>query len=83
MTLGRPVIAFSVGGVADQIGESGKVLPPLDVEGFADEVTKLLSSKPERDRLGAAAARRVAEMYSTRTFTASLGDLLDRARPGG
>lgn len=72
MALGTPVVAFDVGGVALQVGDAGVVVPPGDVQAFADALVRLLLDDEARTALGRAAARRVDERYSVRTFDAAL-----------
>lgn len=62
MASGRPVVAYNVGGVSVQIedGVNGFLVPPGDIEAFADRIIRLLSNKALRSRMGLA-ARRIAE----------------------
>ena len=83
MLLGTPVVAFDVGGVAQQIGDAGRLAPAGDVEAFAGAVTDLLVDDDERGRLGAAAAARVDELYSSRAFAEQLAEVVDGALGGG
>jgi glycosyltransferase involved in cell wall biosynthesis len=77
MALGTPVVAFSVGGVAEQIGDAGLLVPPQDVEKFAAAVVSLLESAAERRRLGAEAARRVESRFSTSAFRSRLEGIVE------
>jgi glycosyltransferase involved in cell wall biosynthesis len=77
MALGTPVVAFSVGGVAEQVGDAGVLVPPQDVEGLATAVVKLLESPDERRRLGDEARRRVQSRFSTVTFRTQLEGVLE------
>lgn len=72
MILGKPVVAFAVGAVADQIGRTGVLVPPGDVDGFAEAVVALLLNQEERSRLGIAALERAREHYSTAAFAHGL-----------
>ncbi|WP_091178381.1 glycosyltransferase family 4 protein [Microlunatus flavus] len=76
MLLGTPVVAFDVGGVAQQVGDGGRVVPAEDVDAFAAAVTELLVDADERHRLGTAAARRVDGLYSSRVFAERLEELV-------
>ncbi len=61
----RAVVASRVGGIQDQVvdGESGLLVDPRDLEGFASAVTGLLDS-PDREReLGEAAHERVRSQF--------------------
>ncbi|BCP54540.1 hypothetical protein K32_31570 [Kaistia sp. 32K] len=61
----KPVIAFGVGGLPEQIvhGVTGLVVPAGDYAGFVDALAKLAADPSLRERLGAAAARHVAARY--------------------
>jgi trehalose synthase len=62
----RPVVASRRGGIQDQIvdGESGILLDdPLDLEGFAVALRRLLSDVDYANRLGEAARRRVENAF--------------------
>lgn len=78
MLLGRPVVAFDVGGVAHQLGPAGVVVPAGDVDGFARAVLDLAADPEERARLGAAARERAEELFSTRAFGAGVERVLAR-----
>jgi glycosyltransferase involved in cell wall biosynthesis len=68
MALARPIVAFDVGGVREQLDDTGVVVAPEDVEAMADAVVALLDDGPERHRLGAQAARRVRALYDVGPF---------------
>ncbi len=62
----RPVLASAVGGIADQIDDqvSGVlVADPRDLEAFGTSLNGLLADDEARDRIGAAARRRVIDVY--------------------
>ncbi len=80
MTLGTPVVAFGVGGVPEQIGDAGLVVPAGDVEAFADALERLIRDVEQRTRLGRASAERVRSLYSTASFTSRLCEVLAAAR---
>lgn len=80
MLLGTPVVAYDVGGVSQQVGEAGRVVPAGDVAAFAAALVDLLEDEPARDRLGTAAASRVDALYSSRTFAARLDEVVSGAR---
>lgn len=63
MALGTPVVAFGVGGVPEQLGSSGIVVPPGDVAGFASTLERLVRSPERREELARAAGTRVEELY--------------------
>jgi glycosyltransferase involved in cell wall biosynthesis len=72
MNLNRAVVAFAVGDVPNQIGDAGKLVPPLDVGRAADAVISLLRDPEERFRLGDAAAARAREQFSVADFAAEV-----------
>lgn len=61
----RPVVASAVGGIRDQIvhGESGLLVQPADLAGFADAVIRVLDDPAEAARLGANAQLRVRDLF--------------------
>jgi glycosyltransferase involved in cell wall biosynthesis len=77
MLVGTPVVAFAVGSVADQVGNTGRVVRPQDTRAFAEALVALLSDPAERRRLGVEAHRRVMHFYSTAAFA----EALQRALP--
>ncbi len=68
MALGKPVVAFDVGGIRDQLGDAGVLVPPGDVEAMADAVATLLADPQARGRLGGAGEARVRDLFSFDTF---------------
>lgn len=79
MLLGTPVVAFDVGGVTQQVGDGGLVVPAGDVDAFATAVGRLLDDAEERCRRGALAASRVDSLYSSRAFSDRLAELVSTA----
>jgi glycosyltransferase involved in cell wall biosynthesis len=61
----RPVVAFDVGGLAEQIvhGETGLVVAAGDYGGFVEALVALAKDPARRERLGAAGERRAASRY--------------------
>jgi glycosyltransferase involved in cell wall biosynthesis len=66
MALGRPIVATRTGGTPEAIehGVCGLLVPPRDPAAMADAIDSLLRSPALRERLGAAARRRVSERFS-------------------
>lgn len=79
MLLGRPIVAFAVGGVSDQIGDAGILVPPGDVEGFASAIVDLLSDEVKRLELGERAMRRAQREFSREAFAARLAAIVEGA----
>lgn len=88
MALGTPVVAFDVGGVADQVGPAGVLIAPGDVTAFAAAVSELVHDAARRTALGDAAAERVRTVWSAETFREQVRDVVEsglrpvRSRPG-
>ena len=62
MACGRPVVAADAGGTAELLGRDGNtgvLIPPGDAGALAEAVRDLLADPGRRDRLGAAARRRI------------------------
>jgi glycosyltransferase involved in cell wall biosynthesis len=61
MATGRPVIAARVGGLSDIVadGETGLLVPPGDAEALRRAMARLIDDPALRERMGAAARRRV------------------------
>ena len=69
MALGKPVIAFDVGGVSEMLtAREGLLLPgrPPDVEAMAMAMLRLLQDPEARQRLGAAARERAVQHFDAR-----------------
>ena len=72
MHLGRTLVAFAVGDVPSQIGDAGRLVPPLDVGRAANAVMSLLRDPKERSRLGGTAAVRAREQFPAADFVAAV-----------
>ena len=72
MALGKPVVAFAVGGVPDQIGSGGVVVEPGDVDAFAAAIVNLVSDRGLRQELGDSARVRVETVYSVERFRSAV-----------
>jgi glycosyltransferase involved in cell wall biosynthesis len=68
MALGRPVVAFDVGSVGDQLGDAGLVVAPGDTGAMADAVVGLLDDRARAHALGEAAAARARELHDVEPF---------------
>jgi glycosyltransferase involved in cell wall biosynthesis len=65
MATGLPVIGSDVGGIPEQVGSDGGVLVSAeDADGLADSVLRLAGDPALRAALGAAASRRVRELFT-------------------
>lgn len=90
MAAGRPVVASAAGGVLEIItpGEDGLLVPPADASALAEALAYLLENAAERQRLGAAGRRTVAQRYGIDGHVAAVQAFYDeilseRAADGG
>ena len=72
MAHGKPVVASATGGLANLVvdGETGILVPPGDVCALREAVERLLADPHLRQRLGAAARKRIRTHYSWDSVTA-------------
>lgn len=77
MALGKPVVAYDVGGLREQVGAAGLLVAPEDVEAFAAAVRRLVVDGQLRRRLGSAAADRVESRFGIDSFRRSVVELVD------
>lgn len=76
MLLARPIVAFDVGGVRDQLGDAGVVVPASDVDALVRAVVSLVEDPTRRDELGRAAAERAEVLYTRSAFSTKLLQVL-------
>jgi glycosyltransferase involved in cell wall biosynthesis len=79
MAAGRPLVATTVGGVAEVAvhGEHALLVPPGDPVALASAIARLLQDKPLRDRLVEAARRQVETRHSPARRAARIGEIYD------
>ena len=82
MAASRPIVAFAVGGVPEQLGDAGLLVRPEDVAGMAAAVVALVDLPAERERLGAAASERVRAHWDVAAFAEGVRDIAHRAMAG-
>jgi trehalose synthase len=84
MWKGRPVVASDVGGIQDQIedGHTGYLVDPTDLPAFADRVNRLLEDPHSAERMGAAAATRVRDLFLGPRHLGQYVELLERVLSG-
>jgi glycosyltransferase involved in cell wall biosynthesis len=68
MTLGRPVVAFDVGGVRDQMGDCGRIVESGDTSAMATAVQELLEDPAMRRDLGERARERARARFGIGPF---------------
>ncbi len=78
MAAGLPVVATAVEGNRDVLGETGKYVPPGDLEALASELNSLAEDPAARGRLAAAGRKRSRELFSPDQHQAAILDLYDR-----
>jgi glycosyltransferase involved in cell wall biosynthesis len=81
MALGKPLVMSDIGGASEQVvhGQTGLLFEPHNVAALTEQLATLASASL-RARMGAAAERRVRELFTLRTmtegFTAQMSRLL-------
>jgi glycosyltransferase involved in cell wall biosynthesis len=76
MALGRPVVAFAVGGVPEQVGEAGILVAPTDVDGMTAAVIGLVDDPVRRAALGRASRDRSDRVFPINGFRVSVARLV-------
>jgi glycosyltransferase involved in cell wall biosynthesis len=86
MALGKPVVAFDVGGVAEMLGHGreGALVrgAPPDIDGLADEVLRYARDAELRARHGRAARARIEQDFDSRTQARRIQDEIVAAVEG-
>jgi glycosyltransferase involved in cell wall biosynthesis len=89
MALGRPVVAADVGGVRDAVaeGETGFLIRPTDVSGFAAALVKLATTPELAGQFGEAGRRCYQGRFTVERMVSGYVDLFERltaarAQPG-
>ena len=76
LALGRPVVAFAVGGLPEAVGDAGVLVPPSDIDGMAREVVRLLQDEAAREDLRRRGPARVRERFSPMQYRAAMAEVL-------
>jgi glycosyltransferase involved in cell wall biosynthesis len=78
MALGKPMVLSNTGGAAELVvpGEHGFLFEPGDTEALTMHL-RALASPSLRERLGAAASRRVRELFTVEAMTAGFSDRIE------
>ena len=63
MACGRPVVATSVGGIGEQLGNTGILVEPRDHAGLAASLLDLFADPARAEEMGEAARRRVRTLF--------------------
>jgi L-malate glycosyltransferase len=72
MAMNLPVVGTHAGGIPEAVvdGQTGLLVPPGDARALAAAIIRLLNERALRQRMGAAAATRVAEHFGVGRFLA-------------
>lgn len=78
MSLGKPMVLSDVGGASELVvhGEHGFIFEPADVGALTMHL-RSLASRPLRERLGRAAARRVRERFTVEAMSDHFADCIE------
>lgn len=79
MAAGLPVVATAVGGVPELVvdGETGFLVPPQDVDGFAKRLRELVVDPTARRTMGGAAQARARAQFGLERMVAAVADVYD------
>ncbi len=84
MLAGRPVVTGRAGGAVEIVveGETGLLVTPGDVEGYAAAVRSLLADPERRAALGAAGAQRAVREFSLDAMVRGVSEEMEAATTG-
>jgi glycosyltransferase involved in cell wall biosynthesis len=82
--LGKPIVCFAdAGGMPEFVeGDCGFVVPYLDVPAMANSIICLLDCAPTREKMGAAARRKVAERHDVSVAAPRILEIIERTIAG-
>jgi len=76
MSCGVPCVVTDIGGSADLVGNTGKVVPPKNSQALAAAWTSIKNLKPEeRKKMGKSARERIAEHFSLESIVLKYEEL--------
>jgi glycosyltransferase involved in cell wall biosynthesis len=78
MAAGVPVVAAATGGVAEQIGSGGTIVPPEDHPALADACMMLLRNPRHARRMGTAGMARAEKLYNHASMVDRVEDAYSR-----
>jgi glycosyltransferase involved in cell wall biosynthesis len=79
MALAKPLIMSDIGGASEQVlhGQTGLLFEPGDIPALAEHLNAL-TDESVRARMGAAAQRRVRQLFTVETMTAGFTEQMER-----
>ena len=79
MALGKPLVMSDIGGASEQVlhGQTGLLFEPGDIPALAGHLNTL-TDESVRARMGAAAQRRVRQLFTVDTMTAGFSEHVER-----
>jgi glycosyltransferase involved in cell wall biosynthesis len=84
MICGTPVVASSVGGIPEQVGPYGILVPPHSVEKLTEAITTLIRNYDQYERMGPEMSSTIQERFSTermiREHVSLYGELAEGAK---
>jgi glycosyltransferase involved in cell wall biosynthesis len=80
MALGKPLIMSDIGGASEQVvhGQTGLLFEPGDIPALAGHLASLTEESSVRARMGAAAQRRVRQLFTVEAMTAGFTGQMER-----
>ena len=82
MACATPVVGSRRGGIPEVLAETGLLIDPDDIEGFADAMCMLLGNPEHAAKLGRAAHQRCREMFDWQVVAQRWNSLLHGAQEG-
>ena len=79
MALSKPVIAFSIGGIPDQLGDTGILVTPEDRGAMREAILAIAMDRCRRVDMGRRALARVVELWDIAPFRVHVGLLANDA----
>jgi glycosyltransferase involved in cell wall biosynthesis len=77
MSLSKPVIASSAGGLPEVVGQAGRLVPPADPGAIAEAILQLAGDEALRDSLGKAARARAEAVFSLPVIAGQLIEIYE------
>ena len=74
LAVGTPVVGYAQGGLAEQLGDCGVLVPPGDRDALAETLTELASDPTARERLARCGQERFRARFELSTLARDLSD---------